>query len=58
MEDVIRKYTVEEDSETSVFIIFINNEGVVKPIKKVIINAAFNRSSGSLSGSAILTSRC
>nr|MBC9198901.1 VWA domain-containing protein [Paenibacillus sp. PL91] len=40
MEDVIRKYTVEEDSETPVFIIFINDGGVVKPIKKVIFNAA------------------
>jgi stress response protein SCP2 len=40
MEDVIRKYTVEEDSDTPVFIIFINDGGVVKPIKKVIVNAA------------------
>lgn len=36
MEDVIRKYTEEEDSATPVFIIFINDGGVVKPIKKVI----------------------
>nr|WP_224723521.1 VWA domain-containing protein [Paenibacillus vietnamensis] len=36
MEDVIRKYTVEEDDGTPVFIIFINDGGVVKPIKKVI----------------------
>ncbi|BBH21419.1 hypothetical protein Back11_27640 [Paenibacillus baekrokdamisoli] len=40
MEDVIRKYTVEEESEIPVFIIFINDGGVVKPIKKVIIEAS------------------
>lgn len=40
MEDVIHKYTVEENSPTPVFIIFINDGGVVKPIKKVIVNAA------------------
>lgn len=40
MEDVIRKYTEEEDSPTPVFIIFINDGGVVKAIKKVIMNAA------------------
>ncbi|MFC0333386.1 vWA domain-containing protein [Paenibacillus sepulcri] len=39
MEDVIRKYTVEEDDGTPVFIIFINDGGVVKPTRKVI-NAA------------------
>lgn len=36
MEDVIRKYTVEQDDGMPVFIIFINDGGVVKPIKKVI----------------------
>ncbi|WP_054027000.1 vWA domain-containing protein [Bacillus sp. FJAT-28004] len=40
MEDVIQKYTVEEDAATPVFIIFINDGGVVKPIKKVITAAA------------------
>ncbi len=40
MEDVIRKYTVEEDTGVPVFIIFINDGGVVKPIKKVITAAA------------------
>jgi len=40
MEDVIRKYTVEEEAATPVFIIFINDGGVVKPIKKVITAAA------------------
>lgn len=40
MEDVIRKYTVEEEEATPVFIIFINDGGVVKPIKKVITAAA------------------
>lgn len=40
MEDVIRKYTVEENEATPVFIIFINDGGVVKPIKKVITAAA------------------
>ncbi|WP_246627885.1 vWA domain-containing protein [Paenibacillus oenotherae] len=40
MEDVIRKYTVEEDSALPVFIIFINDGGVVKQIKKVITESA------------------
>lgn len=40
MEDVIRKYTVEEDDGIPVFIIFINDGGVVKPIKKVITAAS------------------
>lgn len=40
MEDVIRKYTEEEDSETPVFIVFINDGGVVKQIKKVITSAS------------------
>lgn len=37
MEDVIRKYTEEEKDDTPVFIIFINDGGVVKPTKKVIM---------------------
>jgi len=40
MEDVIRKYTAEEDDDTPVFLIFINDGGVVKPIKKVIVEAS------------------
>lgn len=40
MEDVIKKYTDEEDDGTPVFIIFINDGGVVKPIKKVITAAS------------------
>lgn len=40
MEDVIQKYTKEEDDSTPVFIIFINDGGVVKPTKKVITEAA------------------
>lgn len=40
MLDVIRKYTVEEDSPLPVFMVFINDGGVVKPIKKVITDAA------------------
>jgi stress response protein SCP2 len=40
MEDVILKYTAEEKSSLPVFIIFINDGGVVKPIKKVITEAA------------------
>nr|WP_229750392.1 VWA domain-containing protein [Paenibacillus nasutitermitis] len=40
MEDVIRKYTVEEDEGTPVFLIFINDGGVVKPIKKIITAAS------------------
>jgi stress response protein SCP2 len=41
MEDVIRKYTEEEsDSDTPVFIVFINDGGVVKPIKKVITSSS------------------
>lgn len=41
MEDVIRKYTVEEDSPLPAFVIFINDGGVVKSIKKVIVEASF-----------------
>lgn len=37
MEDVIQKYTREEKDTTPVFIIFINDGGVVKPTKKVIM---------------------
>ncbi|QUL58051.1 VWA domain-containing protein [Paenibacillus tritici] len=37
MEDVIQKYTREEKDSTPVFIIFINDGGVVKPTKKVIM---------------------
>lgn len=37
MQDVIRKYTREEKDSTPVFIIFINDGGVVKPTKKVIM---------------------
>ncbi|WP_243767394.1 vWA domain-containing protein [Paenibacillus agricola] len=40
MEDVIRKYTKEEPSEHPAFIVFINDGGVVKPTKKVIIDAS------------------
>jgi Uncharacterized proteins involved in stress response, homologs of TerZ and putative cAMP-binding protein CABP1 len=40
MEDVIRKYTVEEQSSLPVFIIFINDGGVVKSTKKVIVDSA------------------
>lgn len=37
MEDVIQKYTREEMDTTPVFIIFINDGGVVKPTQKVIM---------------------
>ncbi len=40
MEDIIRKYTEEEPDSTPVFIIFINDGGVVKPTKKVITAAS------------------
>lgn len=40
MEDVIQKYTREEKETTPVFIIFINDGGVVKPTKKVIMAAS------------------
>lgn len=40
MEDVIQKYTREEKDTTPVFIIFINDGGVVKPAKKVIMAAS------------------
>lgn len=40
MEDVIQKYTLEEDSSLPVFIIFINDGGVVKPTKKVIVDSS------------------
>ncbi len=41
MEDVIRKYTKEEKKDTTpVFIIFINDGGVVRATKKIIKNAA------------------
>ncbi|WP_307555675.1 MULTISPECIES: VWA domain-containing protein [unclassified Paenibacillus] len=40
MQDVIRKYTVEEDSSIPVFMVFINDGGVVKPIKKVITESS------------------
>ncbi|WP_028546264.1 vWA domain-containing protein [Paenibacillus taiwanensis] len=40
MRDVIHKYTEEEESATPVFIIFINDGGVVKSIKKVITTAS------------------
>lgn len=40
MEDVIKKYTEEEPDSTPVFIIFINDGGVVKPTKKVITAAS------------------
>ncbi len=41
MEDVIRKYTKEEEKDKApVFIIFINDGGVVRATKKVIRNAA------------------
>ncbi|OAS15715.1 vWA domain-containing protein [Paenibacillus oryzisoli] len=40
MNDVIRKYTVEEDSPLPAFVIFINDGGVVKSIKKVIVESS------------------
>lgn len=40
MNDVIRKYTVEEDSPLPAFVIFINDGGVVKAIKKVIVESS------------------
>lgn len=40
MEDVIKKYTEEEPDSTPVFIIFINDGGVVKLTKKVIMAAS------------------
>lgn len=40
MEDVIQKYTREEKETTPVFVIFINDGGVVKPTKKVIMAAS------------------
>ncbi|WP_336604340.1 vWA domain-containing protein [Paenibacillus sp. MMS18-CY102] len=40
MEDVIRKYTVEEESELPAFVIFINDGGVLKSIQKVITRSA------------------
>ncbi len=40
MEDVIRKYTVEEDSSVPAFVIFINDGGVLKTIQKVITRSA------------------
>lgn len=40
MEDVIQKYTREEKDATPVFIIFINDGGVVKPTQKVIMAAS------------------
>lgn len=36
MEDVIRKYTKEEQDETPVFLIFINDGGVLPKTKKII----------------------
>lgn len=40
MQDVIEKYTKEEPDTTPVFIIFINDGGVVKPTRKVIMAAS------------------
>ncbi|KAI7255763.1 hypothetical protein KC345_g11078 [Hortaea werneckii] len=40
MEDVIQKYTREEKDTTPVFIIFINDGGMVKPTKKVLMAAS------------------
>ncbi|WP_229521471.1 vWA domain-containing protein [Paenibacillus monticola] len=40
MEDIIHKYTVEEKDPTPVFIIFINDGGVVRPTKKVIMSSS------------------
>ncbi|CAN7609591.1 vWA domain-containing protein [Paenibacillus sp. LjRoot56] len=40
MNDVIRKYTVEKDSPLPAFVIFINDGGVVKSIKKVIVESS------------------
>lgn len=42
MEDLIKKYMIEENSTLPVFVIFINDGGVVKPTKQVIIKAASN----------------
>ncbi|MDR6551603.1 stress response protein SCP2 [Paenibacillus qinlingensis] len=40
MKDVIRKYTEEEESNLPAFVIFINDGGVVKAIKKVIVESS------------------
>ncbi len=40
MRDVIRKYTIEEPSDTPVFIIFINDGGVVKAIRKIMAESS------------------
>ncbi|OMF11029.1 hypothetical protein BK127_26045 [Paenibacillus sp. FSL H7-0331] len=40
MEDVIRKYTKEKPSTQPAFIVFINDGGVVKPTKKVIVESS------------------
>ncbi|MEC0130102.1 MULTISPECIES: VWA domain-containing protein [Paenibacillus] len=40
MEDIIKKYTEEEPDSTPVFIIFINDGGVVKSTKNVIMAAS------------------
>ncbi|WP_247741166.1 VWA domain-containing protein [Cohnella sp. LGH] len=40
MEDIVRKYTKEEPDSTPVFIIFINDGGVVNPTKKTLTEAA------------------
>jgi stress response protein SCP2 len=40
MEDIIRKYTKEEPSTHPAFIVFINDGGVVKPTKKVIVDSS------------------
>ncbi|WP_230632840.1 vWA domain-containing protein [Paenibacillus athensensis] len=40
MKDVIRKYTVEEPSPLPAFIVFINDGGVHKSIKKVIVESS------------------
>ncbi|WP_229757460.1 vWA domain-containing protein [Paenibacillus marchantiophytorum] len=40
MKDVIKKYTKEEVSSLPVFLVFINDGGVLKSIKKVITEAA------------------
>ncbi len=40
MEDVIRKYVKEEPESTPVFVIFINDGGVVRPTKRTLAEAA------------------
>ncbi|MDI4647643.1 VWA domain-containing protein [Cohnella sp. F6_2S_P_1] len=40
MQDVIRKYTEEEPSDLPVYILFINDGGMVKAVRKIITDSA------------------